>query len=150
MMKFTTKGIYGIMILLDLACYGSNGPQSIKQIAERTKISEKYLEQIFIRLKKTGYIRSYRGKKGGYDLMLPPADISIGKALAVLEGSYAPVDCISPPGEKECVRSNICITKLFWQKLLREISAVIDNTTLENLQIKFMDWKNNKNSMYYI
>lgn len=150
MLKFTTKGIYGITVLLDLACVDDDKPQSIKEISRRTGISDKYLEQIFIRLKKTGYIKSFRGPAGGYELTQPPSEVNIGKVLTILEGSLLPVDCISDDIKKECDRSNICLTKLFWEKLFREISNVINNITLEDLHNKFQEWSNARKSMYYI
>lgn len=150
MLKFTKKGIYGITILLDLACSRAEIPRSIKQIAENTQISVKYMEQIFISLKKTGYIKSFRGPGGGYILVKPPAEINIGKVLRILEESLEPVKCISGDVNNECTRSNVCITQLLWQKLFDEISSVINQTTLEDLQQKFQVWSKNRKSMYYI
>ena len=150
MLKFTTKGIYGIMTLLDLAGNSNDTPQSIKQISLRTQISEKYLEQILIKLKKTEYISSFRGKSGGYKLACPAEDINIGRALLFLEGSFAPVQCVSELRESECDRSNICITRLFWQKLYNEIDSVVNSVTLQDLHNKFLEWNKNRNSMYYI
>ena len=150
MLKFTTKGIYGIMILLDLAGDKSGTPQSISQISARTHISAKYSEQIITQLKKTEYISSFRGKNGGYKLALSPKDINIGKALLFLEGSFAPVKCISEGDQEDCDRKNICITRLFWQKLHNEISDVIDSITLAELYNDFLEWGKSRNNMYYI
>lgn len=150
MLKFTKKGIYGITILLDLASNRDDKPRPIKQIAENTQISVKYMEQIFISLKKTGYIKSFRGPGGGYILVKSPAEINIGEVLRILEGSLEPVKCVSETGTIECSRINVCSTRLLWQKLFDEIGNVINQTTLGDLQLKFQRWSENRNSMYYI
>ena len=67
-MKISTKGRYGLRIMTDLAVNGKDGCVSLKDIAEREHLSEKYLEQIINLLSKEDLVKSVRGAKGGYHL----------------------------------------------------------------------------------
>ena len=71
-MKISTKGRYALRLMLDLATEGNGKPVSIKDIAGRQDISEKYLEQIISSLNRAGYVKSVRGSQGGYLLKMDP------------------------------------------------------------------------------
>ena len=92
-MRISTKGRYALRLMLDLAMEENGKPVSIKDIAGRQGISEKYLEQIISSLNKAGYVKSVRGAQGGYLLKMEPKDYTVGMILRVTEGSLAPVDC---------------------------------------------------------
>ena len=105
---------------------------SIREIASRQDISHKYLEQIIIQLVRIGYVRSIRGPQGGYTLALPPAQITCGMILRVMEGSLSPVACIDE-GPQACCRSEGCDTQPLWDQLKKAIDAVVDSFTLQDL-----------------
>ena len=65
-MKISTKGRYALRMMIDLAQNKGEKPVSIKEIAERQHISDKYMEQIISVLNKAGYVKSVRGPQGGY------------------------------------------------------------------------------------
>jgi len=132
-MKLSTKGRYGLRAMLDLALNSTEKAVSIKSISERQGISENYLEQIIATLKKSGYVRSTRGPKGGYSLMKEPCDISVGDVLRVLEGDLNPVDCIAVNELKPCDESELCVTKFVWKKISESINEVVDNISLHDL-----------------
>ena len=73
-MKISTKGRYALRLMLDLALNNTGEAVSLKDIARRQDISDKYLEQIISILNKAGYVRSIRGAQGGYMLRRPPKD----------------------------------------------------------------------------
>src|SRR5690242_1173163 len=109
-MKLSTKGRYGVKAMLDLALHNSEGQVSLKSIAERQGLSENYLEQLFSALRKAGLVKSMRGAQGGYVLAMAAEEISVGAILRALEGSLAPVDCVSDGESSQCSRSNGCVT----------------------------------------
>ena len=86
MLTISSKSKYGIGALLALAEFYNSGLLQIKDIASRCDIPHQYLEQIFNRLGKTGIIKSTRGKKGGYELAKPPAQITVLHIVNALEG----------------------------------------------------------------
>lgn len=149
-MKLSTKGRYGVVAMLDLAVNYSDGPVSIKSIAERQGISESYLEQLFAVLRKNGLVQSLRGAQGGYMLADNPDSITVGSILRALEGSMAPVDCVLEDDPVKCERSKECITRFVWERVRDSINKVVDSVTLEDL-VKECTKHNRLNSyMYYI
>lgn len=144
-MKISTKGRYALQLMLDLAIYNTGEPVSLKGIARRQEISEKYLEQIIAMLNKAGYVRSIRGPQGGYMLKRPPEEYTVGMILRQTEGDLAPVRCIGmeSPG---CEKMDECATVRIWQRLNDAINDVIDNITLADL----VEWQTEKNGNYVI
>jgi Rrf2 family protein len=131
-MKVSTKGRYAMRLMLDMAQHGGVEPVSIKDIAARQEVSDKYLEQIVSVLNKAGFVRSIRGSQGGYQLAKPPEWYTVGKILRLTEGSMAPVACL----EEEinpCGRQRGCTTRIIWKKLDESIKSVIDTITLADL-----------------
>lgn len=131
-MKISTKGRYGTRFMLDLAMHYDQGAISLKDIAARQGISDKYLEQIVPLLARSELIRSVRGPQGGYMLAKDSSDITVGMILRVLEGSLAPVECVQS-GEPHCPRAEQCVTIGVWRKMYDAMQAVVDDITLAQL-----------------
>lgn len=131
-MKISTKGRYALRLMLDLAINNTGEYITIKSIAARQEISEKYLEQIISLLNRAGYVKSVRGAQGGYKLAKDPAEYTVGMILRLTEGSLVPVDCLED-GNDECSRCDSCVTKEVWQELYVAISSVVDRITLQSL-----------------
>lgn len=120
-------------VMLDLAGQPAGEPIKLKDVAERQKISVKYLEQIIAVLNKAGMVRSIRGPQGGYMLSRKPADYTVGAILRLTEGDLAPVSCVSA-AYPDCERQHQCATVVVWEKMYDAINGVIDNITLADLQ----------------
>jgi Rrf2 family protein len=130
-MKISTKGRYALRLMLDLALNNTGEYITIKSIAARQEISEKYLEQIISLLNRAGYVRSVRGAQGGYRLAKEPAEYTVGMILRLTEGSLAPIDCLEEEGD--CNRQGHCVTREVWQELYDAICSVVDRITLQDL-----------------
>ena len=144
-MKISTKGRYALRLMIDLAERSDGTPVSLKDVAKRQNISDKYLEQIISVLNRAGFVRSIRGAQGGYLLKKEPKDYTVGMILRLTEGSLAPVACIEDD-EVICDRQDSCVTIMVWKKINEAISGVVDNITLQDL----VDWQNEKNGTYVI
>lgn len=144
-MKISTKGRYALRLMMDLAENNTGSPISLKDVAMRQDISDKYLEQIISILNKAGYVRSVRGAQGGYMLKMEPQNYTVGMILRQTEGSLAPVACIEDD-EIVCDRQQQCVTSIVYKKINDAISGVVDNITLQDL----VDWQNEKNGNYVI
>ena len=131
--------------MMDLAENNTGSPISLKDVAKRQDISDKYLEQIISILNKAGYVRSVRGAQGGYMLKMEPQNYTVGMILRQTEGSLAPVACIEDD-EIVCDRQQQCVTSIVYKKINDAISGVVDNITLQDL----VDWQNEKNGNYVI
>jgi Rrf2 family cysteine metabolism transcriptional repressor len=86
MFSLSSKGTYGIAAVLELAANYGNGLLHLKDIAQRREIPKHYLVQLLNRLLKSGFVRSVRGNKGGYELNDDPAKVSFLQVLEILEG----------------------------------------------------------------
>lgn len=144
-MKISTKGRYALRLMLDLATYNTGEPVSIKDIAKRQQISEKYLEQIISILNKAGYVRSIRGPQGGYILKRNPDEYTVGMILRLTEGDLAPVSCVAE-GNDECDKRDTCVTIKVWRRINDAVNNVVDNITLEDL----LEWQAEKSDQYVI
>ena len=131
-MKISTKGRYALRLMLDLAENGRESYVALKDIAERQRISKKYLEQIVPMLNKSGLLRTNRGYQGGYMLAKSPDSLSVVEILRVTEGSLAPVSCLDDTVNM-CERSPRCITLPLWEGLYKVVNDYLDNITLQEL-----------------
>ena len=130
-MKISTKGRYALRLMVDLALSGQGQPISLKDVAQRQQLSDKYLVQIVTPLSRAGLVRSVRGAGGGYLLTRRPEEYTVGEILRPLEGDLAPVECATDA--QFCERSGQCVTVELWQQIHRAVSEVVDRTTLADL-----------------
>ena len=130
-MKISTKGRYALRLMLDLALHGDDTAIPLRDVAERQEISDKYLEQIVTQLARGGLVRSVRGAGGGYLLTRKPEEYTVGEILRQLEGSLAPVSCVS--GGCCCERVEQCVAVEVWQKIRDAVDSVVDNITLDDM-----------------
>ena len=131
-MKISTKGRYGLRVMIDIASHSRDEYISLKDIATRLNITVKYLEQIVAPLNKAGFLTSMRGNSGGHKLAVLPKDCKVGDILRVMEGNLSPVECVSS-GEIECPLAESCATVNFWKGLDDVVNNYIDSYTLEDL-----------------
>ena len=132
-MKLSTRSRYGTRMILDLAQHHGQGAIQLGEIAKRQNISLKYLEQIIRPLKKANYVKSFRGAKGGHILNKPPAEISVGEIVALLEGGDTLVQCDKDPST--CDRKDSCLTRYLWQEAAKAMYARLDTITFADLMI---------------
>ncbi|MBS4217051.1 Rrf2 family transcriptional regulator [Bacillus sp. FJAT-49711] len=123
-MKISTKGRYGLTIMIELAKRHGEGPISLKSIAQTHDLSEHYLEQLAGPLRNAGLVRSIRGAYGGYVLADEPANITAGDIIRVLEGPISPVEGIE---DEEPAKRKL------WMRIRDAVKDVLDNTTVEDL-----------------
>jgi Rrf2 family transcriptional regulator, cysteine metabolism repressor len=139
-LKISTKGRYGLTIMMELANRFGEGPTSLKSIAEKHQLSEHYLEQLVAPLRNAGLVKSIRGAYGGYILSKSPELVTAGEVIRVLEGPISPVDFTE---EDDPAKRDL------WIRIRDSIADVLDSTTLANL-ISYEDQGNNDNYMFYI
>jgi Rrf2 family protein len=117
--------------MFDLALHGGDGPVTLKDIAARQEISEKYLSNLIPLLKNAGFVHSVRGSQGGYTLARPPRDVTLKDILLVLEGSMCLVECAEKP--LLCQRSEECLMRDVWSEVTGKMLDALESFTLEAL-----------------
>jgi Rrf2 family protein len=130
-MKISTKGRYGLRILLDLATHPSDTPRMIHAIADEQGISPKYISRLIIALRKAGMVQSVRGAGGGYKLACDPRAITLLQIVEVMEGPIGLVDCVHAP--KRCRRMQHCAARRIWSLLTEQIRERMAAVTLQML-----------------
>lgn len=145
LLKISTRGRYGLKAVIFIGANYDDGCVSLRAIADEEGISENYLEQLIVPLKKAGIVKSIRGAYGGYILNRPAKDISIGDILRALEGSLSPVECINTDGTHSCnCGTNCgtdCITKGVWEEIYTSVQLVVDNIFLDKLIDQYIEKK---------
>ena len=126
-MKISTRGRYALRLMLDLALADPEEYCSVKSIAARQQISEKYMEQIISQLVKAGFVRSVRGAQGGYRLAYAPEKYTAGQILRLTEGDLATVACLAQDAP-ECPRAEQCATRWLWEQMDDAVNDVLDRT----------------------
>ena len=135
-LKISTKGYYAVRALLDVACQGKGGPVPLSNIAARQDISRHYLEQLFMKLRKSRLVTSVRGPSGGYLLARAPEEISIGDIFRAVDESTSLFSCVETRDgvEPSCNKIDRCVSRLLWARLTENISRTFDSINLKTLR----------------
>jgi Rrf2 family protein len=136
MLRVSTKGEYGVRIMVDLARHYGGRPRSLSDISESEAMPLAYLEQLvkLLREAEPPLVISTRGAHGGYRLSRAPEDISMGEIVRILEGPISPMICATE-GEmtKLCSFLDSCKTKYLWARVRDAVAQTLDSITLAEL-----------------
>ena len=132
-MKLTTKGRYAVMAMADLAKNDLNEPINITEISLRQGISISFLEQIFLKLKKSDLVKSSRGPSGGYSLTKSPEEIKLSTIIKAVDEKVKTIGC-KKDSKKSCNGKSVkCITHSLWDDLENHINSFFENNTLQDI-----------------
>lgn len=143
-MKISTKGLYGLKALVDLAINSTEEVVTLKSICERQGISERYLEQIFSLLRKNGIVKGRKGSQGGYVLSVNPEKITLGDILKDLEGELT---CIVQNEDVDLLDKTM--RRFIWDKVDTEVLSLLNAMTLSTLVEQYHKNKS-QDYMYFI
>lgn len=154
-MKLSTRGDYAVRALLELATEVDLEWVALAELAERTGISPKYLEQILMRLRTARVVKAKRGARGGYAFARPPAEVTIGEVVRAMDGPLAPSLCASqtahaPCPVYRCPSEEACVLRGLWVEVRDAISQVVDSTTFGDLAERRRQQSDGKRAMYHI
>ncbi len=136
MMHISTKGEYGVRVMIDLARYYNKKLRSLTDISQDEGLPVQYLEQLIKKLRDADLVMSARGAHGGYQLSRPPEEIRMSEVLSVLEGALSPYACLSVNGaEVACGWDKLgsCSTRSLWARLQEAIISTLESITLNEL-----------------
>jgi len=131
-MRLTAKSEYGVLAMIDLACTYGSGPVSAREIAERRQIPPRFLEQLFVALRRGGIVSAVRGAKGGFVLTREPTQITVLEIVEALEGPLETSVCDSER-DAGCTRSGACAAAPIWAKATKALRDVFATTSLAEL-----------------
>jgi Rrf2 family cysteine metabolism transcriptional repressor len=130
-MKMSTKGRYGLRVMMELAGHYGQGPMAVDTIAKNQGISGKYIHVLVMGLRSAGLVRTVRGPSGGYELMKTPSSTTALDVVSALEGSSAPVECVVDAAS--CPRAGRCAARDVWCDVASAVDGVLSGLTLEHL-----------------
>ena len=133
-MRITYKGDYALKTILGLSLHYNQGLVNINDLATRSDVPVKFLEQILLELKKGGFVDSKRGTNGGYFLAKAPGQIKVGDVVRFIDGPIEPIACASKETEYAgCLDTNTCVFRELWSSVAYATSRIIDSVTFEDL-----------------
>ena len=127
-MKISTKARYGLKVMLELA-FGGKELYPVSDLATVSGTTVAYLEQVMPLLKKAGLVKSTRGAFGGYSLMKPASEITVGSILRALEDELEFVDCI----KSDCSNKCTCQSYYVWERIYKAINESVEHILLSDL-----------------
>jgi Rrf2 family protein len=140
MMQISTKTEYGIRCLLRLARLpdrqaGQPGQEamSITDIAKLEHVPKHYAQQILMRLRRAGLVKSIRGTEGGFALAHPAESISIAQVVRVLEGVPFQDTCDHFNKKTDCGHTGDCSIRPIWQVISSRLWDSLDRINLLHL-----------------
>ena len=147
-MRISAKGEYAIKAMVDLALHEGRDLQPIQDIAARQGIPQRYLEQVLLQLKRSGFLYARRGSAGGYRLSRPVDTITVGAVLRAVDGPTPGPDSArrngGPAGEAAAGLAEL------WQEIADAVASVVDRTTLEDLRRRAEERRRAARPMYHI
>ena len=148
-MRISAKGEYAIRALLDLSVHHGEGLVPIQEVARRQGIPQRYLEQVLLLLKRAGLLESKRGSTGGYQLVRPPAAISVGEVLRAVEGRVTALEVAGrhPGNSSESTSSDLAP---LWKEIASAVATVIDRTTFGDLAEQVKARRSPGRTIYHI
>ncbi len=132
-MPVSQKCQYALRAIFELARSDSNVPVKMAQIAKRQAIPLRFLEIILHELKRGGFITALRGKDGGCMLTRSPKDLTVGEIVRFIEGTLAPVGCITSGSKDSCPLYGECVFLPLWERAQKALAEVYDGTTFQDL-----------------
>jgi Rrf2 family protein len=129
-MRISAKTEYACIAMLELASqFGAGEPVRIREIAERHGVPPRFLVQILLQLKGAGLVASVRGASGGYRLLSPPDDISLGRVMEVVDGLVEDDQQSSAAPDSPAVR----VLMHAWKEVSAMQRKMLDGITLADL-----------------
>ena len=133
-MKVSTRGDYASRALLSLALHAeTDGPTTVRDLAERTGLPQPYLEQILLALKGAGLVRSKRGVGGGYILARPPDQITLAEIIRAVDGPIALGDFGQPHSDGACDHEGQCVLLSIWHTVGGQIRHQLEEWSLADV-----------------
>jgi Rrf2 family protein len=142
--KISAKVEYACTALLELAGqYGTGRPSRIRCIAEQHDIPQRFLVQILLQLKGAGLVASTRGANGGYQLVRPPEEITLGDVIRTIEGPPAAEDVDSSSQRSPAAQ----VLSQTWGEIAATEQEMLDRVTFADLAQRCRQFSED---MYYI
>lgn len=132
--SISTKEHYGVRLILRIAeTFYTNEPISISEISEKERLSSKYLEHLVMPFKKAKWVKSQRGREGGYLMIKDPHEVSLKDIILLLNEDVGFVECLKKGNRNLCPLEKECRCKTVFGKLQKVIESEMENIKCDTL-----------------
>ena len=133
-MRLSTKGRYALIAMAYIARKDFSSNVSVAEISGELGISQTYLEQLFMKLRKASLVKAVRGASGGFSLNLHPKNIRIHDIMKAVDENFAAIsnrnryetEVLPKPFE-------LTLTEKFWEQFSSQVYLFLHNITLEDV-----------------
>ena len=139
-MRLSTKGKYALIAMAFIARKDINSKVSVAEISSKLDISQTYLEQLFMKLRKASLVKASRGASGGFSLNHHPKDIRIHDIMEAVDENFAVVS------SERRLESKISqepfeqiLTEKFWEQFSSQVYLFLHNYSLEDVASDSME-----------
>ncbi|MBD5781031.1 Rrf2 family transcriptional regulator [Pelagicoccus sp. NFK12] len=136
-MKLPKKAEYGLRAMIDLGIAHSldHDRVPLSTLAEAENLPTKFLEQIFLQLRKDGFVKTQRGKAGGYYIARDISTIKVGELVRALDGPLAPISCASQSAYERCScpDEEHCGLRMIMIDVRNAVSNILDRYSLKDV-----------------
>ena len=131
MIRITRQTDYGIILLTHMAGQPLDSVHTARNVARQTRLPLPMVSKILKLLAREGILVSQRGVRGGYGLAIDPADISLARVIAAIEGPIGMTECASAPGS--CQKEPVCPVRVNWQRISHAVREALERVPLTDM-----------------
>lgn len=124
---------YALRACLHLAREGEDGPVRVDDIAKTLDVPRNYLSKILHELGRDGILESTRGPRGGFELALPPEEISLAMIVGHFDPEFLSDEGRCILGRMRCSDRDPCAVHTRWKGVAVRMRAFFRNTSLRSL-----------------
>jgi len=132
-MKLSTKGRYAMVALVDIALRSDGELVTLSDVSRRQDISLPYLEQLFVKLRRSELVVSVRGPGGGYRLARSASDIRVVEVLAAVDETVDAMHKGAGASGGQSGSKAQSLTNRLWESLSAHVFVFLHQTRLSDL-----------------
>lgn len=131
-MRISTRARYSLRMMMAIARLSREGaPVGLREVAEHTGLSHRYLEQLIAPLRNASLVRAHPGRGGGYTLQRGPGEIRLHDVVTAAIGRIVLTDCVLDPDA--CAHVGDCNCCALWSRINDEIVGILESHTLADM-----------------
>jgi Rrf2 family protein len=145
-MKISSRCDYALSCILRIADkHSERKPVTVGEIAEKEYMEMDYVEQLCVIMKRSGILKSVRGKAGGYILAKSPDRISAKNVIEAIDRNILEAVCFRKKGRrKKCIHLGNCNVRFLWDELRGRMDSLLAKYKIDELlklRRKEKNWK---------
>lgn len=134
-MRLSKKSDYALRALIGLARWSQSQPVSMRALAVLNDVPQRFMQQIMLELREQGWVTSAAGRDGGYQLALPPEELTMGQVVRHFDGVLAAIGCVSITNPEQCSQESACTFRRVLLEVRNHTAQLLDQTTLAELAL---------------